>query len=345
MIGDRTAGVRDEGRAGPGLLDSAPPDPELLDHLTVRGLQWLDGMRPCFRLPPDVTTDADPNITLKPLGELAELTHLVRTRHPRGDIREQADALFGFAWDETRGGQVFAELIRGEPQATYPVELYGVFAQAGLRNAEAEKLARATTGLRGWRVAREDHTRTLGVLNAERRIGLPPHADFDAELSLTGLGLLREPWALDRKAAYGITHDVFHLTDWGRAAQRMPAPLADYLRLWVPSWLESWLAEELWDLAGELLAVLACLPPAAGAPPADAAGADAAAWLRLAAAQLPDGAVPEIGAGPPPGHRPHEAFTSCYHSTLVTAFAATLTRVGGTGGGDRRPTAESEAAP
>ncbi|MFD7105214.1 DUF6895 family protein [Streptomyces celluloflavus] len=315
-------------------------DPALLDRLVGDGLGWLDGARASFRLPPDVTTDADPNTTLKPLGELAELTELTRTAHPRREIRERADALFAFAWQETGEGELFAELIRGEPRATYPVELYGIFAQAGLRHAAVEELLVTTTGLRGWRVAREDHTRTLGVLNAERRIGLPRHAAADAEFAHTGLGLLPEPWTLDRKAAYGVTHDVFHLTDWGRARRRLPAAHAGYLRLWLPAWLECWLEEQLWDLVGELLAVTACLPDAPY---------DAAAWQRLAAAQTADGAVPETGTAARSAD-PAETFLACYHSTLVTVFAGTLARIAATEAADGpaaagRPPFESEAAP
>ncbi|TJZ58900.1 hypothetical protein FCH28_01715 [Streptomyces piniterrae] len=292
-------------------------DPELLDRLVGDSLGWLDGARASFRLPPNVTTDADPNLTLKPLGELAELTQLIAAAHPRADIRERAAGLFDFAWRETGEGELFAELVRGEPHATYPVEIYGAFAQAGRRHAGVEELVRATTRLRSWRVARDDHTRTLGVLNAERRIGLAPHTDFDAELAQTGLGRLPEPWALDRKAAYGVTHDVFHLTEWGRARRRLSPEHAGYLRLWLPAWLENWLAEQLWDLVGELLAVTACLP---------AAPYDPVAWQRLADAQAADGSVAEIGDPTRPDD-PAEAFTACYHSTLVTAFAGTLARV------------------
>ncbi|WP_329393432.1 hypothetical protein OHA45_05125 [Streptomyces lydicus] len=321
-------------------------DPGLLDRMVRSSLGWLDGARGQFRLPANVTTDADPNLTLKPLGELAELTQLIGVLHPREDIRHTARGLFAFAWNETRDGELFAELIRGEPFATYPVELYGVFAQAGLRHAEVDELVRTTTRLRGWRVAREDHTRTLGVLNAERRIGLRQHADFSAVLALTGLGGLPEPWALDRKAAYGVTHDVFHLTDWGRNRQRLSPELAQYLRLWLPSWLENWLDEQLWDLVGELLAVTACLPKAPHDP---------AAWQRLADAQAADGSVPEMGAAPS-SDDPDELFTACYHSTLVTAFAATLARIAadeaeaGPAGGDPalvggRTPCESESAP
>ncbi|UQA96955.1 DUF6895 family protein [Streptomyces halobius] len=300
-------------------------DPRLLDRMVGDSLGWLERARPSFRLPPNVTTDADPNLTLKPLGELAELTHLIAAAHPHADFRELADGLFAFAWRETRGGELFAELIRGEPHATYPVEIYGVFARAGLRHTGVEELVRTTTRLRNWRVARDDHTRTLGVLNAERRIGLRQHADFGAVLAQTGLGRLPEPWALDRRAAYGVTHDVFHLTDWGRARRRLPPELDRYLRLWLPSWLDNWLTEHLWDLVGELLAVTACLPDAPYDP---------VAWRRLADAQAVDGSVPETGS-PPCLDDPAAAFRACYHSTLVTAFAGTLARIASDEAGGR----------
>lgn len=312
-------------------------DRHLLDRVAEGALRRLDALRPSFVLPADVTTDADPNLTLKPLGELAELTRVIAERHPLPALRGLAAGLFDFAWRESRDGELFRDLVHGEPQATYPVEIYGVFARAGLRNARAEELIATTTRLRQWRVARSDHTRTLGVLNAERRIGLPPHADFARVLALTGLGRRVEPWALDRPAAYGLTHDVFHLTDWGRAPRRMPPEAADYLRLWLPAWLETWLDEQLWDLAGELLAVSACLPEPVH---------DAAAWQRFAAAQADDGSVPEVGVLPDGA----DPFTSCYHSTLVAAFAATLARAAAEDvredvPDDHRPREESEVTP
>ncbi len=304
--------------ARPGAGGERPhEDAELLDRIVTAALTRVDAMRPSFRLPPDVTTDADPNLTIKPLGELAELTDVIRGCHPLPAVRALADDLFGFTWQQTGGGELFAELVRGEPQATYPVELYGVFARAGLRHPAAEELMAATTGLRLWQLARADHTRTLNVLNAERRVGVPEHAEFAAVLARTGLGARPEPWALDLRTAYGVTHDVFHVTDWGRAPHRMPRLLADYLRLWLPAWTVNWAEERQWDLTGELLAVAACMPGAAYDP---------VAWRALAAAQRPDGAVPETGDGPPEGSPPEAEFTGCYHSTLVAAFAATLAR-------------------
>lgn len=313
----------------------------LLDTLVADCLAWADARREWFRLPPGVTTTAtDPTLTLKPLGELAELSHVIAHRHPDAAVRARAGDLFAFAWRETGEGALFAELMRGEPQATYPVELYGIFARAGLRHPEADQLAALYVSLRGWRVAREDHTRTLGILNAESRIGLSPHADPALVARLTGLGLRPEPWSLDLRALYGITHDVFHLTDWGRDPAALPPVLAAYLRLWVPAWLETWLEEELWDLVGELIAVLACLPEPVPVPDA---------WRRLVAgARADDGSLPERGAPPAPGTAPQEAFRACYHSTLVTAFAATLARTpGGHDGAHEGPTAAGDppAAP
>jgi hypothetical protein len=328
-------------RSGPGAGQPAPGSPadadgELLDDIAGGALRWLGSMRPCFRLSADVTTDADPNTTLKPLGELAELAQVINALHPVAAVREAAAALFGFAWKETRGGELFAELVHGEPSATYPVELYGVFARAGLRHPGAEELISVTTSLRCWRVARDDRTRTLGVLNAERRIGLAPHADFAAVLADTGLR--PEPWALDRRAAYGITHDVFHVTDWGRTPGRLPGPLARYLALWLPAWTGTWTEERLWDLVGEFLAVSACLP---GAP------YDPAAWRHFAASRSADGAVPEVGDPPQDGAPRDEVFAACYHSTLVAAFAATLARArrNPAASPPHHPLPESEATP
>ncbi|NSC24050.1 hypothetical protein FM076_24035 [Streptomyces albus subsp. chlorinus] len=289
----------------------------MLDPLVDEALAWTERHSEHFRLPPDVTTTGDPNLTLKPLGELAELTAVVAARHPLPGPRARAARLFSFAWRQTREGALFTELVRGEPQATFPVELYAVFARAGLRDPAVEELLRTTTALRGWRVARDDHTRTLSVLNAEARIGLPPHADFATVLAHTGLGRRTEPWLLECRTAYGLTHDVFHLTDWGRDPSRLAGGTAEYLRAWLPAWVESWLEEQLWDLVGELLAVTACLP---GAP------FDPVAWRRLAGARSADGALPEQGAPPPDGTGTRETFLACYHSTLVLAFAATLAR-------------------
>ncbi|WP_075736831.1 DUF6895 family protein [Streptomyces acidiscabies] len=281
--------------------------------VAARALGWLTAHRDAFRLPADATTDADRDLTWKPLGELAQLTGRIATLHPDPDLRAEAGDLFAFAWAETREGALFADLVHREPHATYPVEIYAVFAQAGLRHPAADELTAVSGRLRSRAVALDTPTRTLGVLMAERRIGLAPHADPAADLACTWLGVRPEPWALDLRTAYGLTHDVFHVTDWGADRTALDPEAADYLRLWLPAWLDDRLAQGEWDVVAELLAVGACLPDA---DPYDDA------WARLARAQSADGAVPEQEAFP------RDSFRACYHSTLATAFAATLALFG-----------------
>lgn len=310
-----TAGGPDE----PGAAD-------LVDRVAGGALGWLDARRDRFRLPADIAEPGvDVDRTLKPLGELAELAGLIASVHPGAELRARAADLFAFAWAQTADGAVFAELLRAEPHATYPVEIYGVFARAGLRHPDTDALVDALTRPLSWRVPRSDPTRSLGVRNAEDRTRGGEsdvwQADFAADYARTWLGLLPEPWALDRRAAYGLTHDVFHVTDWGRHRGRLPAEAAGYLRLWLPAWLDCWLDERSWDLAGELLAVAACVDAADTAASVEIT----AAWRRLAAAQDADGGLPETGTEPRPDD-PAADFLACYHSTLVAAFAATLAR-------------------
>lgn len=57
-------------------------------------------------------------------------------------------------------------------------------------------------------------------------------------------------------------------------------------------------------------------------PPERALSQDS--WARLAVAQDDSGAVPEVGAGRGGRTGAHD-FIDCYHSTLMTVFAAVLT--------------------
>lgn len=132
-------------------------------------------------------------------------------------------------------------------------------------------------------------------------------------LGLTGLGQRPEPWALDRKAAYDITHTVFHLTNWGEHPSAVSPLIAGYLSLYLPAWIDDWAAIGHWDLLGELLVVDACLPRPA---------LDAEVWERYAAAQAPDGAMP-VRRSMPISDRA-EIFDRVHHPTLVAAFASAM---------------------
>ncbi|WP_433260082.1 DUF6895 family protein [Actinosynnema sp. CS-041913] len=293
------------------------PGWDLADRMALRALEWTWSRRDSFRLPDDVTDPAvSVDATLKPLGELAQTAAFVRRSSAAGSPRRRlADDCLRFAWDQLRHGQVLFDLLRSEPVAAYPLEVYAPFPGAGLRHRPLEEFGAFLAGTRAWQVAEHVPTRVLGVRSVLRDLAIGPEPDPAEVVGRTWLGGRPEPWAMDVHAGYALTHDVFHLTDWGRRPEGLPAHLADYLGVWLPAWVETWLEERHWDLTGELLAVDALLPrPTAGQE----------TWERYAAAQAADGSVPAVGDRLGPGLTPPEVFAVCHHATLVAAFAAAL---------------------
>ncbi|WP_260333383.1 DUF6895 family protein [Streptomyces beigongshangae] len=310
-------------------------------------MSWLSAHRDAFVLGEDALAEhGSVNSTWKPLGELTQVCVSIR-RHtePGGPLHETACDLLAFAWQQVRNGDLFAELQRLEPFATYPLEIYAAFASAGLRHPGYERATATVASTRSWQVTEQQPNRRLGVLNSERRSGIPQHGEVSQALRHTWLSGLPEPWTFERDAGYTLTHVIFHLSDWGLAPQGVPPRIADYLRQWLPPWLDTCLEHERWDLSCELLAVAGILP----GPPDRAMLRES--WTKLARAQDTAGAVPEEGAGRE-GRPVARDFSGCYHSTLMTAYAAVLTArhldesTGSTGnpGAAREPHASGHAA-
>lgn len=282
-------------------------------------LSWVAAHRDDFALDDDaLAADGHVNGSWKPLGELTRVCASVVRHTDRTDpLHACASDLLTFAWRQTRQGEWFVRLQRCEPFATYPLEVYAAFAAVGLRHTGYEAATATVARTRGWRLTEQQPTRRLGVLHAEQSSGIRVRGGNSPALRRTWLGGLPEPWTFERPSGYALTHVVFHLTDWGRATDGVPADMAAYLTDWLPPWLDTCLDAGLWDLSCELLAVAASLP----GPPEPAALRDA--WGRVAAAQHATGALPEERGGADDNVRAD--FTHCYHSTLMAAFAAALT--------------------
>lgn len=284
------------------------------------GLRWLSENRDGFRLGDDaLEATTEVNRTWKPLAELAQMGVAVTRLTPPDTVQHQLAAdLLAFAWKQVDDGALLLELQRLEPAGTYPLEFYAAFASAGLRHQEYEQFASALARTRSWQATEQHPTRLLGLLNTERRTGLPLQDETTTVLHRTWLGSLPEPWLFERTAGYAATHVIYHLTDWGHTVNNVPPQLAAYLELWLPPWLDSSLEDRQWDLSCELLAVAASLPR-----PPDTAVIENA-WAQVADAQDTSGALVEVGPAP---HRPAmpRGFFHCYHSTLSMAHAAALT--------------------
>ncbi|WP_433544298.1 DUF6895 family protein (plasmid) [Streptomyces sp. CA-294286] len=291
-----------------------------VEGIGASAVSWLSAHRSEFALDDDALAEhGSVNRTWKPLGELAQVCVTVRRyTEPTDPLHGAACELLDFAWQQTGQGALFLELQRLEPFATYPLEIYAAFASAGLRHPGYERTVAATARTRSWRMTEQQPNRRLGILNSERRSGIPQHEGTERALRRTWLGALPEPWTFERDAGYTLTHVIFHLSDWGLAPQDVPQDLVEYLRQWLPPWLDTCLEYERWDLSCELLAVAGILP----GPPDGVLLRES--WAELNRAQDASGAVPEVGAGRA-GHPLADDFFACYHSTLMAAYAAVLT--------------------
>jgi hypothetical protein len=302
--------------AAPSVPSPTPAPPALLHAVGDRALAWLDAHREHFRLTEeDRATGRGIVERLKPVGELAINMRVLAREGVAGSRQHDASVrLLDHAWrDLLDGGNLLAELQRQEPMSPVPLEIYASLHELGHRHPgleEAIDLARMT---RSWQALEMMPNRRLGVLNAERKIGLVPSGDPEQALAATWLGRMPEPWTVQLHMAYDITHTVFHLTDWGAAPDRIPPALADYLTAYLPAWLADWSELHHWDLVGELLVVDACLPRPT---------LDADLWTRYAAAQSPTGAMPVQGAMPTGS--PSDVFDQVHHPTLVATFASAM---------------------
>lgn len=291
--------------------------PALLHHVGERALDWLNAHREHFRLTDDdLSTPRSTVERLKPIGELAVNMRVLAREGVAGSRQhEQSARLLDFAWrDLLDGGNVLARLQSDEPVSPVPLEVYATFHELGHRHPGIEDGVRLARSTACWRALEMQPSRRLGLLGAERRIGLAPSGDWDEAVAATWLGRMPEPWTVQLHTAYDITHAVFHLTNWGEAPDRIPAAIADYLTAYLPAWLDDWADLGHWDLLGELLVVDACLPSPT---------LDAGVWERYAAAQSGSGAMP-MRQGMPRSDDPAEVFDIVHHPTLVAAFASAM---------------------
>ncbi|MEU7281095.1 hypothetical protein AB0A69_20255 [Streptomyces sp. NPDC045431] len=288
----------------------------LIHSVGVGAVEWLYAHRDGFRL----ETETDPEAggfmeRFKPIGELAVIGRVLFREGVSGSrqtdlVRRLLDHAWRVALD---GGRMLVRGQRGEPQSPVPFEVYLPFRELGYRQPEMEEWVRLNHRLGSWTARELQPVRRLGLSACERRFGLLPGMEEGEALARTWLGNTPEPWTVEARTGYDITHTVFHLTDWGERPDGLPPRIAAYLDTWLPVWLDDWLDLRRWDLLGELLVVDACLPSPT---------LDAAAWEGFAAAQQPDGAMPAVREMPEGD--PDDVFDVVYHSTLVAAFASVL---------------------
>ncbi|MBB1247225.1 hypothetical protein GL263_27300, partial [Streptomyces durbertensis] len=264
---------------------------------------------------PGPDTEWEVKDRLKPIGELAIIGKVLFREGVAGSRQAAlARQLLDVAWrDHLEGGRLLRWMQEREPLSPIPFEIYVPFYELGYQDPEFEEHLRHSQRLASWAAVEATPVRRLGISAFERRLGLTPSLPTDVAVRHTWLGRTPEPWTVELNLAYGITHTVFHLTDWGENPAGLPPDLSDYLTAWLPAWLDDWREVGNWDLLGELLVVDACLPEPA---------LDHRVWQAFADAQASDGAMPAHGRMPRGDE--DEVFDLVHHPTLVAAFASVL---------------------
>jgi hypothetical protein len=257
---------------------------------------------------------------LKAFGELAlVVTYLQQWGHLRGhrSLRRWRAFIADHLDD-----RVYGELARKQPAVAFAyLAPYLMFRSTGYRSPYLEDTLRLFVR-RGFLAAQESVPyRVMERAHALWKSGyLPAEPKWRRLARPTALLKRGNPLAWDDDAAYSVTHTLFYLTDFGNRPGPLTKVEADHAVRIVECLLVHYCRIRHWDLVGELLINLNCLPSARSLIGEAAVRRYRSAWRK-------DGAVPPLGPRPPglrDGEGPRDPFRRYYHSTLVAVlFCAT----------------------
>jgi hypothetical protein len=225
-----------------------------------------------------------------------------------------------WAWDEFQKGDFLLDVLAARPDLIMIATILASFHAAGFRSRNLTRFIRY-----------------LGNTNYAKAIQLPNWRKLDLCLAKSRLSntdrvprsLVRsmwsyhepEPWLIDKDCAYGFTHEVFYVTDFGRLWQRYPKRTRGYVSVSLAAWLEIFYREKDLDVFSELLMAAGCLHIS---PPKGA-------YRRISLPFSKHGYVPSpVGGGSsllrPGMTRQRRCFLVNYHTTLVGLMAGMLGR-------------------
>ena len=219
----------------------------------TRSLSWLTARLEHFA----PGSPGVPRETLvKRCTELALVTAYLRAWVADGLLPAQPFAQHADAWREALQARCQAPgeariALQDASQSLYHAQPY-LWLRAGGYRLRSWEQALAGLSERGAR------PRSVGVLHCLWKAGLIGEPDWNEALKRWLAAWGDQPAARDRDA-YRISHAAFYITDFG--CQEAPVARADRDRLeaLAVELLGRALAQERWDLVGELLIALACL--------------------------------------------------------------------------------------
>jgi hypothetical protein len=252
---------------------------------------------------------------LKPLGELVLTCDvLIQGRSTEKFARK----LMRWAWLQLNSGHTIHNLLLSRPDLIILTSIYASFHRNGFQRHETLELIKY--------LAKTAFSASIQFPNWRR-------LDFEHALEALEIGKIRtssvanmwcarrpEPWLIEHDSAYAMTHEVFYVTDFGRQPSRLPQKAAEYLSMWLPSWIDIFKLQQNFDLLAELLMVGCCLNEQ---PLSDSEYADVAEVVKKNGfLPGPENGGQNLQSGKDSSER--IVFLSNYHTTLVGLMAADL---------------------
>jgi hypothetical protein len=227
--------------------------PETIDSALERSLDWAQRTRASFAysLAPSYRGQVR---LLKPFSEYLLALDVLRGLGHRWQWMDDAA---GWAWSQIEQGDALVDLLAARPDLLDIVSIYANLRAWGYENSRLESWLERLWALRSTQATERPLWCRLALQYNFHRLGMAPSPTTMA--AGAWLSSSPEPWTISVDTAYATTHEVFYLTDFGRKSDELPDAMKTYVQLWLPAWIDCFIAEDNWDVTSELLMVASCI--------------------------------------------------------------------------------------
>lgn len=232
------------------------------------------------------------------------------------DYMSRLDEIINFGWQQLQEGELFYRILIERPDMLVFSGLYATFREQGYKHKKLEQELIKLHQTPGYFHIEMAAWRRLDLLAGYRALGLASEGDLRETFRQTWLHRVPSPWTITPSTAYGVTHTIFYMTDYGRQ-NLLDDQVCKYLRTALPMWFQYYVAEGNIDLAAEFLMCINFL--GLSDPPTDSLD-------KFICAPTPDGSVPGPPGGPLDLLRDETdcrriRFLKDYHTTIVYIVA------------------------
>jgi len=256
-------------------------------------------------------------VLLKPIGEFVLTLDVLKSY----DTKEpDIESGLSWAWQQFDEGNLLIDILLARPDLIMILSIYSNFARNGYENKKFETFAEYLLTLNSIKNIEYPLWRKIDLDYSTAKL---QGKDFsiEAQLKDTWIGNYPEPWTINNDFAYSMTHEIFYATDFGKY-NSLPTQLIEYIKFWLPAWMEIYANVPDWDIFAELIMVGECI---------DSTYDSHTSVEMLVKAQHENGLFPSPSGGGGSLIRRQDSqervnFLTNYHTTFVSLMALIMYR-------------------